>query len=177
MPVLPRKLRPSAPHPPRKLSPAAPTPSRKLKPFALMAIRDAETWETSQADSLHQSHAKSIQHLEEQAIEEDSKSQLDLFFPCQSALWASPVELCSALVASYHLLLGQAPISPPTEPFTRSILLWASVCPSGSFPPAPEYSPRPKWQHPSLRPSGCLASQCDHIQGNPEGLLIQSSER
>ena len=51
-----------------------------------MAIRDMEAWEASQADSLHRSHAKSIQHLEEQAIEEESKGQLDFLSTCQAAL-------------------------------------------------------------------------------------------
>ena len=47
-----------------------------------MAIRDTETWGASQADSLHQRHAKSIQHLEEQVIQEECKSQLDFLFAC-----------------------------------------------------------------------------------------------
>ena len=37
-------------------------------------ISDVEAWGASQADSLHCTHAKSIQHLEEQAIQEESKS-------------------------------------------------------------------------------------------------------
>ena len=64
------------------------------------AIKDAETQGASQAGSLQLSHAKSIQHLEEQAIEEENKSQLDLLSACQTALWACPAELHSMLVAS-----------------------------------------------------------------------------
>ena len=45
-----------------------------------------------------------IQHLEEQAIQEEGKSQIDHFLSaCQAALQASPVELRGMLVASYHL--------------------------------------------------------------------------
>ena len=75
------------------------------------AIRDAETQRASQADSLHWRHAKTIQHLEEQVIQEEGKSQIDFLSACQAALQASPIELRGALVASYHLLMGQAPMS------------------------------------------------------------------
>ena len=51
-----------------------------------MAIRDAEAWGSSQAGSLQWSHAKSLQHLEEQANEEENKSQLDFLSACQTAL-------------------------------------------------------------------------------------------
>ena len=37
------------------------------------AIREAEAWGASQASFIQQSHAKGIQHLEEEAIEEESK--------------------------------------------------------------------------------------------------------
>ena len=47
---------------------------QEAKTLHSMAIRDAEAQGASQADSLHRSHAKSIQHLEEHAIEEESKS-------------------------------------------------------------------------------------------------------
>ena len=51
-----------------------------------MAIRDAEAQGASQPSSLQRLHAKSIQCLEEQAIEEESKSQLDLLSACQTTL-------------------------------------------------------------------------------------------
>ena len=50
-----------------------------------MAIRDAEAQGASQADSLHQAHAKSIQHLVQQVIEEEHKSQLDFLSFCLSS--------------------------------------------------------------------------------------------
>ena len=49
-------------------------------------IREAEAQRASQAGSLQQLHAKSIQHLEEQAIEEESKGQLNFLSACQAAL-------------------------------------------------------------------------------------------
>ena len=81
-----------------------------------MAIRDSEAWGASQAHSLQWRHAKSIQHLEEQAIQEEGKSQLDFLFACQAAIQTSHVELCGTLVASYHILMGQAPMSHPFTP-------------------------------------------------------------
>ena len=69
------------------------------------AIRDAEIWGACQADSLQQRHVKTIQHLEEQVIQEEGKSQIDFLSAYQAALQARPVELTGALVASYHLLM------------------------------------------------------------------------
>ena len=76
-----------------------------------MAIRDAETQGASQASSLHLLHAKSIQQLEKQAIEEENKSQLKFLSACQTTLQASPAELHGMLVASYQVLMGQVPMS------------------------------------------------------------------
>ena len=107
-------------------------------------IRDAETRRTSQADSLHRQHAKTIKHLEEQVILEEGKNQFDYLSACQAALQASPVELRGALVASYYLLMGQVPIS---HPFTLSSgaspneQLSAPVAP---YSLVPEHSPKPK---------------------------------
>ena len=108
------------------------------------AIRDAETQGASQADSLQWRHAKTIQYLDEQVIQEEGKSQIDFLSACQAVLQASPVELRGTLVASYHILMGQAPTS---HPFTLSQgassieQLSAPAAPS----PVPEHSPRPKW--------------------------------
>ena len=56
------------------------------KALCSTAIRDAETQGASQADSLHRRHAKTIQHLEEQVIQEEGKSQIDFLSTCQAAL-------------------------------------------------------------------------------------------
>ena len=89
----------------------------KAKTLCSTAIRDAKTQGASQGDSLHQRHAKTIQHLEEQVTQEEGKSQIDFLSACQAALQASPIELRGTLVASYHLLMEQAPTS---HPFTLS---------------------------------------------------------
>ena len=102
------------------------------------AIRDAEIQGASQAKSLHRQHAKTICNLEEQV--------------CQAALHASPAELKGVLVASYHILLGQAPMSHPfTLPQGTSPAEQQSA---PATPPAPvsKRSPRPKRWHPSPDP-------------------------
>ena len=108
------------------------------------AIREAETQGASQAELLHRQHAKTIKHLEEQVIQEEGKSQIYFLSTCQAALHASPVELRGALVASYHILMGQAPMS---HPFTLSQGASPTEQPSASAAPlalVPEHFPRPK---------------------------------
>ena len=124
-----------------------------------MTIRDAEAQGASQADSLHHLHPNSIQPLEEQAIKEESKSQLDFLSTCQAALWARPVELCGVLVACYHILMGQAPMS---HPFSLS---------QGAS------SSRPKWQHPTPDLVDVSPPSRTTSEATPEGPLVQSSKR
>ena len=54
-----------------------------------------------------------IKCLEEQVIQEEGKSQIDLLSACQAALNASRGELRGALVVSYHILMEQALTSHP----------------------------------------------------------------
>ena len=153
-------------NPSKKLRPLASAPCRKPKPFAPQPSGTHRPGEPPQADSLQWRHAKSIQHLEEQAIQEEGKSQLDFLFACQAAIQASPVELCGMLVASYHILMGQAPMAPPIYPCTRSLSYWASTCPSGSFSNTWAFTPT-QVTTPLPRPSGHHTFWWDHVQGNP----------
>ena len=75
------------------------------------ATREVEAQGASQASSIQQSHAKGIQHLEEEAIEEESKGQLNFLSVYQATLKASPLESCGMLLASYQVLLGHTPMS------------------------------------------------------------------
>ena len=117
---------------------------QEAKTLCSMAIREAETPGASQDDSLHCSHTKSIQCLEEQAIKEESKSQLDFFLACQATIQASPVELCIVQVAFYHILMGQAPTSHPFSLSQRASSSEEVSAPILPPPPVPEHSPRPK---------------------------------
>ena len=141
------------------------------------AIRDAETQGASQAESLHRWHAKTIKHLEEQAIQEEGKSQIDFLSACQAALHASPVELLGTLVASYHILMGQAPMS---HPFTLSQGASPAEKPSASAAapvPVPEHSPRPKRQHPSPDPVDYMPIGRTMSKATSEGPPAPNSER
>ena len=123
-----------------------------------VAIREAEAQRVFQAISLQQSHHKTVQHLEEESIEEERKSQLNFLFLCKTTLQVSPPEFCDTLVASFHVLLGHAPMS-----HLFSIPQGASPFPPGlaprtSSPPVPEHSPGPKQMVSLSRSDGYLTS-------------------
>ena len=84
---------------------------QKAEHCCSVPIREAKACRASQAISIQQSHHKTVQHLEEESIEEERKIQLNFLSICQTTLWTSPPEFCSMLVASYHILLGHAPTS------------------------------------------------------------------
>ena len=115
------------------------------------AIRKAEAWGASQASSIKQSHTNSIQHLEEEAIEEESKHQLNFLSACQAALEASPLKSCGVLLASYQVILGHTPMShlfsiPQGASPSQKGLAHGASSPSAYTVPGP--SPRPKqWHH------------------------------
>ena len=116
------------------------------------AIREAETWGASQAESLHRWHAKTMKCLEEQVIQEECKNQVDFLSTCPAALNTSPIELRGTLVASYHILMGLAPMS---YPFTLSQgASSAEQLPASAAPPslAPERFSRSKKWHSSPDP-------------------------
>ena len=141
-----------------------------------MGIREAETRGASQAVSLHRQHAKTIKHLEGQVIQEEGKSQTDFLSTCQAALYASPAELRGALVASYHIFMGQAPTS---HPFTLSQgASPAEQLSASAAPPSlvPEHSPRTKRQHPSPDPGDDMPLGRTTSKATSEG-SPSSSER
>ena len=105
---------------------------QEAKTTCSAAIRDAENQGASQAKSLHRQHAKAVWDLEEQVILEEGRSQADFLSTCQATIHASPVELKGMLVASYHLLMGQAPMSLPFTLLQRGLPNGATICPSSS---------------------------------------------
>ena len=114
----------------------------------LTAIREAESQDTSKACSIQQSHAKYIQHLEVEAIEEEGRDHLAFLTTCGIALRASPPKAYGIMVTPFHLLLGNAPTStllnipagvssPEQEPALQT--------PPSSAPAVTGPSPRSKW--------------------------------
>ena len=95
-----------------------------------------------------------MQDLEEQAIGEESRSHHDALSSCQAALCHIPKLLRGALATLYHLLLGQAPLSPPPIPPPRTPPVEEQLSTAAPPTPMPKQSPRPKRQHPSPEPMG-----------------------
>ena len=116
------------------------------------AIRDAEVWRASQAELLQREHGKIMQDLETQVIWEESRSQADFLSACQATLYASLMELKSTLMASYHILLGQAPLSHPFALSQRASPVEEQPTSGAPPTPVPKQSPRPKRWHPSPDP-------------------------
>ena len=106
---------------------------------------------SSQSMALHREHVRLMQELEEQAMREESKSHHDFLSTCQAALHHAPQPLKENLAASYHVLLGQSPPSPPSAPPARAPL--AEEQPP-SPTPVPKWSPWLKRQHPLSEPQG-----------------------
>ena len=118
------------------------------------AISEAEARKTSQAVMFQEEHSKYLQILEEQAFGEESRSCHNILSSCQATLCHSLQPLRGALAASYHLLLGQAPQSPPLILPPRT--LPTEEQPSTAAPPMPppKQSPRPKRWLPLPEPMG-----------------------
>ena len=116
------------------------------------AISNPKAQTTSQAMMFQEEHSKYMQSLEEQALGEESRIHHEVLSSFQTALCHSPQQLRGALTASYHLLLGQAPPSPPLipPPWTPSM----EEQPSTATPPmpTPKQSPRPKMWLPLPEP-------------------------
>ena len=136
------------------------------------AIREAESWGASQASSIQQSHAKDIQHLKEEAIEEESKGQLNFLSACQATLRASPPESHSMLIAFLSHNTGTCADVPSLYHLPKSFPLSTRVHPQGFFPSWPYYT----WAFTQVqaaasltRTNGCLTSQWGHIHSNSLG--------
>ena len=150
---------------------------QESKALCSAAMRDAKTWGASQADSLHRQHAKTIKHLEEQLIQEEGKSQIDFLSACQATLQASPAELRGTLVASYHILMGQAPTSHPFTLSQGASPIEQLSAPAAPSSPVPEHSPRPKRQHPSPDPVDNMPLGGTMSKTTSEGPPAPSGER
>ena len=116
---------------------------QEAKTACFIAIRDVKTWRASQAKSLQREHGNVMWDLEEQVIQKESRSQANFLSTCQATLYASPLELKSTLAASYHILLGQTPPSPPFILLQRASPVEEQ--PASAIPPTPvpKQSPRP----------------------------------
>ena len=167
-PMPPRMLRPSALQLSRKLGPLAPTLSGKPKPFALQPSgmqRSGEPPRLAQSNGCMPRPSNTWRNKSSKM----KLSQIDFLSAGQAAIQASPVELQGALVASYHILMGQAPMS---HSFTLSQQASPTEQPSAPVTPSspvPEHSPRPKWWHLSPDPVDNMSLGGTTSKATPEG--------
>ena len=127
-------------------------PGACTKATCSMALRDAETQRASQAELLQREHGKVMQDLEVQAIQEEGRNQANFLSACLATLYASPAELKGMLIASYHILLGQTPMSHPFALSRRTSPVEEQSTPTAPPTPVPKQSSRPKRWHPSPDP-------------------------
>ena len=130
----------------------APTPSGKLKPLALQPSGMLRPGEPPRLTHSTGDMPKPSNTWRNKSSKRKVRVRLTFSPPVKLPSQASPVELRGTLVASYHILMGQAPMS---HPFTLSQEASPIEQPSAPAAPsslAPEHSPRPKRQHPSPGP-------------------------
>ena len=101
-----------------------------------------------------------------QAIQEEGRSQANFLSACQATLYTSPAEIKGILVASYHILLGQAPTSHPFALLQRTSPMEEQSAPAAPPMPVCKQSSRPKRQHPSHKSCGEHTAGQNHIQDN-----------
>ena len=111
------------------------------------AIGEAAALRSSQSVALHREHIRLMQELEEQTLREESKSHHDFLSTYQATLHHTLQLLRENLATSYHILLGQSPLSPPSTPPTRHPQ-WKKSHPQLPPMPVPKQSPWPKRQLP-----------------------------
>ena len=123
----------------------------------LKALGENATMRSSQSMTLHREHVRLMHKLEEQAIREESKSHHDFLSACQAILHHATQPLKENLTTSYHVLLGQSPLSPPSATPTRTPPVEEQ--PSAAISPrsVPKQSPQPKRWHPLPEPWGSMS--------------------
>ena len=108
---------------------------------------EAKAQKIAQAAMFHKEHGRYMRDLEEQAMEQESRSHNDFLSTYQVVLYSSPPSLKSTLPASYYILLGQTPLFPPLVSPQRTSPMEEQPTTAVSPTPVPEQSPRPKrWQ-------------------------------
>ena len=110
-----------------------------------------------------------MQELEEQAIREESKSHHNFLSACQAILHHAPQSLKENLTTSYHILLGQLPLSSPSAPPTRTSPVEEQPSMAASHRLVPKWSPWPKRQHSSPELWGSTSIDETSPQATQEG--------
>ena len=83
------------------------------------AVSEAMALRSFLSVALHREHMRLMQELEEQALGEESKSHHNFLSACQATLSHTLQHFRENLATSYHILLGQLPLSLPSVLTTR----------------------------------------------------------
>ena len=124
---------------------------------------------SSQSATLHREHVRLMQELEEQAIREESKGHHDFLSTCQAILCHALPSLKENLTTSYHILLGQSPLSSPSAPPARTSPVEEQPSAATSPRPVPKQSPWPKRWHPLPELWGSMSIDETSPQATQEG--------
>ena len=133
------------------------------------ALGENATMRSTQSTRLHREHVKLMHELEEQAMREESKSHHDFLSTCQAILLHAPQPLKENLSTSYHILLGQLPLSLQSVSFARTLQAEEQPSATASPRPEPKQSPWPKRQHPSPDPWGSMSVDETSSKASQEG--------
>ena len=114
----------------------------------LEAISGNTATRSTRSAKLHREHVEHMHELEEQALSEENKSYQDFISTCQAILHHDPQPLKDNLSTSYHILLGQFPLSLQSIPFAKTPQADEQPSTATSPRPEPKQSPQPKRWHP-----------------------------
>ena len=120
------------------------------------AIGKAMALRSAQLVALQREHIRLMQELEGQALKEESNSHHDCLSAYQTALHHSLQPLKENLATSYHSLLGQSSLLPPSIHPASAPPVEEQPPMATSPPPAPKWSPQLKRQLPSPEPQGSM---------------------
>ena len=133
------------------------------------ALGKATAVRSSQSATLHREHGRLMQGLEEQAIREERKSHHNFLSTCQAILHHAPEPLKENLTTSYHILLGQSPLSPPSAPPARTPPVEEQPSMAASPRSVPKQSPWLKRHHPLPEPWGSTSIEETSPKATQEG--------
>ena len=138
---------------------------QELETAYLEALGENAATRSTQSARLHREHVKHMHELEEKALREENKNCHNFLSTCQAVLLHAPQPLKENLSNSYHILLGQLPMSLQSAPFARTPQAVEQPSATASPRPEPKWSPQPKRWHPSPRSMGKHIHGQNFLQG------------
>ena len=148
---------------------------QELEAAYLEALGENAAARSTRSARLCREHVKHMHELEEQALREENKSCQDFLSTCQAILCHALQPLKENLSTSYHVLLGQLPLSLRSVPFARTPQAEEQPSAATSPRPEPKQSPWPKRWHPLPDPWGSTSMDETSSKASQEGLSSSKS--